>query len=176
MAWAASVHSASPQPASRATLMPWFARSRASHRPWGCAQTRSSPAGLALRGQGSTKDTGLPASSAELHVGARWRLGGLAAAAHPAPAGSPGRASDPWLPRRLSKPAGPWKQTTHPSTSQMRSRWLPGPRFPHIGLPLLQCGSHLKESEPLEPITHMKNDINYSSPSQPGCLGFWLKH
>jgi hypothetical protein len=28
----------------------------------------------------------------------------------------------------------------------------------------------------LEPITHTKNDINYSSPFQPGCLGSWQKH
>ena len=93
-----------------------------------------------------------------------WRL-------TPASAWTPGKGSDPWLPCHLSNPAGPWKQTINPGTSQMRSRWLPGTRFLNIGLPLLQCGSHLKESKPLEPITHMKNDINYSSPSQPGCLG-----
>ena len=93
-----------------------------------------------------------------------WRL-------TPASAWTPGKGSDPWLPCHLSNPAGPWKQTINPGTSQMRSRWLPGTRFLNIGLPLLQCGSQLKESKPLEPITHMKNDINYSSPSQPGCLG-----
>ena len=98
-----------------------------------------------------------------------WRL-------TPASARTPGKGSDPWQPCHLSNPAGPWKQTINPGTSQMRSRWLPGTRFPNIGLPLLQCGSHLKESKPLEPITHMKNDINYSSPSQPGCLGCWHKH
>lgn len=98
-----------------------------------------------------------------------WRL-------TPASAWTPGKGSDPWLPCHLSNPAGPWKQTINPGTSQMRSRWLPGTRFLNIGLPLLQCGSHLKESKPLEPITHMKNDINYSSPSQPGCLGCWHKH
>lgn len=98
-----------------------------------------------------------------------WRL-------TPASARTPGKGSDPWLPCRLSNPAGPWKQTINPGTSQMRSRWLPGTRFLNIGLPLLQCGSHLKESKPLEPITHMKNDINYSSPSQPGCVGCWHKH
>lgn len=94
----------------------------------------------------------------------------------PASARMPGKGSDPWLPCRLSKPAGPWKQTINPDTSQMRGRWLPGTRFLNVGLPRLQCGSHLKESETLEPITRMKNDINYSSPSQPGCLGFGHKH
>lgn len=50
----------------------------------------------------------------------------------PASAQMPGKGSDPWLPCHLRKSAGHWKQTINPGTSQMRSRWLPGTRFPNI--------------------------------------------
>lgn len=89
--------------------------------------------GLCPERQVRTKSSVLPTASAELPTGDSLEAGQTHdRGSPPASAQTPGKGSDPWLPRHLRKSAGHWKQTKNPGTSQMRSRWLSGTRFPNI--------------------------------------------